>query len=282
VREHELGLTAARIRGIHESNGQLIVFVDDDNVIAPDYLEQALNVERAYPPLAVFGSGIISPEFEATPSDEVKRLVPLLCLRQVSEPRWSNNPEDNEGIPWGAGLCVRRPTADAYAQVLGALSISSSFDRRGQRLFSGGDDLFSWVAARTGAGFGIFPSLQITHLVRADRVKPPYLLRLVHDHAYSHAILRYVMCGQTQSAPQVADTIRILLHGVRRGTFSMQSRWAASRGAAAAARHIVENRLEPLPADAFSARELATQRASITSIDQAREVRRPAETRAVR
>src|SRR4051794_6626491 len=148
VREHELGLTAARIRGIHESNGQLIVFVDDDNVIAPDYLEQALNVERAYPPLAVFGSGIISPEFEATPSDEVKRLVPLLCLRQVSEPRWSNNPEDNEGIPWGAGLCVRRPTADAYAQVLGALSISSSFDRRGQRLFSGGDDLFSWVAAR--------------------------------------------------------------------------------------------------------------------------------------
>src|SRR5277367_5769846 len=38
VRELELGLTAARVRGIRESNGGLLVFVDDDNVLAPDYL----------------------------------------------------------------------------------------------------------------------------------------------------------------------------------------------------------------------------------------------------
>ena len=41
IRENELGLTAARLRGIRESRGELLVFADDDNVLAPDFLVQA-------------------------------------------------------------------------------------------------------------------------------------------------------------------------------------------------------------------------------------------------
>jgi glycosyltransferase involved in cell wall biosynthesis len=41
IREDELGLTAARLRGIQESSGGLLIFVDDDNVLAPDYLDRA-------------------------------------------------------------------------------------------------------------------------------------------------------------------------------------------------------------------------------------------------
>src|SRR5712691_6902938 len=41
VRETAIGLTSARIRGINESRGNLLVFVDDDNVLDRDYLEQA-------------------------------------------------------------------------------------------------------------------------------------------------------------------------------------------------------------------------------------------------
>ena len=37
-----LGLTPARLRGIRESRGELLVFVDDDNVLERDYLEVAL------------------------------------------------------------------------------------------------------------------------------------------------------------------------------------------------------------------------------------------------
>src|SRR6266481_7107559 len=39
IREDELGLTPARLRGITESIGKLLVFVDDDNVLSLDYLE---------------------------------------------------------------------------------------------------------------------------------------------------------------------------------------------------------------------------------------------------
>src|ERR1700758_5251153 len=38
VREETLGLTPARLRGIRESQGKLLVFVDDDNVLDVDLL----------------------------------------------------------------------------------------------------------------------------------------------------------------------------------------------------------------------------------------------------
>ena len=36
IREDELGLTPARLRGIRESGGDCLVFVDDDNVLTTD------------------------------------------------------------------------------------------------------------------------------------------------------------------------------------------------------------------------------------------------------
>src|SRR6476619_3118545 len=47
--ENALGLMAARFLGIAESRGRLLVFVDDDNVLAPDFLEQAWAIYRRYP-----------------------------------------------------------------------------------------------------------------------------------------------------------------------------------------------------------------------------------------
>ena len=38
LRENELGLTPARLCGIREAKGELLVFVDDDNILASDYL----------------------------------------------------------------------------------------------------------------------------------------------------------------------------------------------------------------------------------------------------
>ena len=41
IREDELGLTPTRLRGIAEAEGDLLVFIDDDNILTPDYLERA-------------------------------------------------------------------------------------------------------------------------------------------------------------------------------------------------------------------------------------------------
>ncbi len=252
LREEEQGLTPARLRGIKESEGQLIVFVDDDNLLASDYLERALEVERAYPFVSVFGAGALTPEFEVEPRPHVGHLCPLLGLRTVSRVRWTNNPKDSPCIPWGAGLCAKRATAMAYVQLVERMGIGHLLDRRGPHLFSGGDDLFSWVSAHAGWGFGLFPTLRITHLVRAERVSEPYLLRLINDHAYSHAILRYVLCGERPPPLHPPDKIRILLHGVRRGRFSLKCHLASASGIERAVRDIAGEDLHPLESGEFA------------------------------
>src|SRR6516165_1100002 len=67
IREDELGLTAARLRGIQEASGELLVFVDDDNLLRPDFLARATAISARCPDLGTFGAGILEPEFEVQP-----------------------------------------------------------------------------------------------------------------------------------------------------------------------------------------------------------------------
>src|ERR1700756_4229555 len=48
IREEVLGLTPARLRGIQEAQGQLLVFVDDDILLDPDYLTNAVGIYEEY------------------------------------------------------------------------------------------------------------------------------------------------------------------------------------------------------------------------------------------
>jgi glycosyltransferase involved in cell wall biosynthesis len=246
IREEQLGLTAARARGIKEAAGTLLVFVDDDNVLPSNYLAQVLELTRQYPHVSVFGAGVLEPEFEITPPSELSPVLQLLALRNEAAPLWSNNVNDSRCIAWGAGLCVRCSTAAAYLELIGQLTIWNVLDRRGTDLNCGGDDLFSWVSVWTGCGFGVFPGLRITHLIRAERLTEDYIVRLRYAHAYSHGILRYVVFGEQPSALSLAKAIQIVLHGIYRGRFSMRCLWAMARGTRAARRYLRDSGIRPV------------------------------------
>ena len=66
VREDKLGLTPARLRGIGEARGALLVFVDDDNVLDPDFLDVAQKIAAERPFLGAW-SGQCRPGFEEPP-----------------------------------------------------------------------------------------------------------------------------------------------------------------------------------------------------------------------
>ena len=55
--ESKVGLTNARLRGIQETQGSLLVFVDDDNLLDSDYLEQALRIAEEYPRIGAIRIG---------------------------------------------------------------------------------------------------------------------------------------------------------------------------------------------------------------------------------
>lgn len=192
--EAKLGLAWARRRGIEEASGELIIFVDDDNVLDEDYIAEAIEIGRNYPFLGTWGSGCIRGEFETEPSESIRSWLPV---RESSAPRWSNLAGSHlfgisreEAIPWGAGLCVRKRIASAYAQYLDQSSISVT-GHQGDAL-SGGDDFeISFVCCRYGLGVGIFPKLKLTHLIPQRRLTDDYLARFAEETQRSHLMLRY-------------------------------------------------------------------------------------------
>ena len=58
IAEPTPGIAAARVRGIREAAGELIVFVDDDNLLDPAYLETAARIAESFPQLGAFGGRI--------------------------------------------------------------------------------------------------------------------------------------------------------------------------------------------------------------------------------
>jgi glycosyltransferase involved in cell wall biosynthesis len=77
--ESELGLSAARQRGIRESSGTVLVFVDDDNVLDANYLSTALSIGKEWPRLGTWGSGATIPEFERQPPETSESAPALPC-----------------------------------------------------------------------------------------------------------------------------------------------------------------------------------------------------------
>src|ERR1041384_6550433 len=115
VREERLGLAAARLRGFRESRGGLVILVDDDNVLAPDYLDQALKISTQFPFLGSW-SGNIELKLEDPDNPPPARLRHLLCERAVEAPIWSNDRHHIVATPWGAGMCIRRSVAETYIE----------------------------------------------------------------------------------------------------------------------------------------------------------------------
>lgn len=189
IREEQLGLAWARQRGINEAKAQLLIFVDDDNVLKSDYLSEALRISVNWEQLGVWGGSIV-PEFEINPQAHVAPYVGALALREVATPLWSNIVGGANPDPWGAGLCVRLNVAREYVNqaVSSAVRIS---DRTGQMLLGGGDLEFSRVACRIGLGRGLFPELEVLHLIPKERLEENYLVKIFEGSAISAALLQY-------------------------------------------------------------------------------------------
>ncbi len=207
IREEELGLTPARLRGIKEANGKLLVFVDDDNVLAQDYLEAAVALCFTFPQLGAFGAARIIPLYEKQPTDELKPYCNLLALRNEAKDLWANLPTATAAVPFGAGLCVRAEAAQSFLKKkqLGGMM----FDRMGNSLLSAGDIEIALSATDIEFGYGIFVRLMLTHLIPATRVEQDYLLRLNEGIALSNELL-FRMRNRELGRPQPSE-LRLLI-----------------------------------------------------------------------
>lgn len=205
VREDSLGLTYARLRGIREATGELLVFVDDDNVLAVDYLQRAWEINKTYSFLGAWG-GSCNAEYEVPPPSWFSEFEGNIAVRKVEEIAWSNQYFDYRATPIGAGMCMRKSVANKYCSQLATDVQSQNLDRKGDSLMSCGDHDMAWTSMALGLGVGVFPSLTLTHIIPEFRIREEYLLKLLEADACSSTILRAKLQGWN---PQSEDGIKI-------------------------------------------------------------------------
>jgi hypothetical protein len=147
--------------------------------------------------------------------------------------------------------------AQSYERLLGRLNVDELLDRRGGHLFGNGDVAFSWASVVSGRGFGVFPQLRVTHLIRADRITQRYFLRLAQDSGFSGGVFDYLRTGLPlgDGLSHGERYLRLLLRGVRKGIFAMRFGLAFSRGEDQAKAFIMGERLDPITLSGFDAHQ---------------------------
>src|SRR6187455_751958 len=75
VREMTPGIAAARNAAVRAAGGEIFLWLDDDVLIEPDWIQRYVSAVRANPGVSLFG-GPVRPHFEGTPPSWVLELLP--------------------------------------------------------------------------------------------------------------------------------------------------------------------------------------------------------------
>lgn len=192
VPEAKLGLTNARVRGIVESDGELLIFVDDDNLLDSDYLQKCLTIADQHPNLGAWGGNLV-PRYEVPPPHWFHQFAHLLAIRTIANDKWCNIPEWSIGAcPSGAGMCIRRSVAEKYVEICTSDPLRAVLDRTGTCLMGYGDLDMAFTSCEMGMGTGVFTTLSLTHVIPRTRIEKSYLLKLEEGNAASSVVMDFI------------------------------------------------------------------------------------------
>lgn len=216
VFEPRLGKSIALNTGIALAAGQVIVFGDDDQRFADDW------VERSCAPL------IENPEIDYTGG-------PVLPLIPPTIPRWldlrhseyraplgvvdyGTEPfifEERKKIAGGGNMTVRRTLLDRVG------GFSERLGRRGRSLLGQEQAEFFARSRAVGARGAFVPDARVWHHIHPERLHRRYFIRWWYWKGIGHARW-HAMAGCTEYGLDMADVARVA--GVPRFTFSEGAR----------------------------------------------------------
>lgn len=211
--ESEQGAAFARLRAVREANGELIGFLDDDNLPVEDWVIQAYNFAKNHPKAGAFG-GQIHGKFEVQPPENFERIQAFLAIREHGSTPHLFDP-DNLRLPPAASLIVRKK---AWCE-----SVPSRPKLSGKLpgLMVQGDDYEPLLYIHK-AGWEIWyhPDLHTYHQIPHWRLEKDYLLSISRGCGLATCQLRMINAEPWQKPILIARTFlgnarRVLLHYIK-------------------------------------------------------------------
>jgi glycosyltransferase involved in cell wall biosynthesis len=183
VIEQRPGVTMARQRAFAEAIREFICFCDDDNLLAADYLEQALTLLQRQPSIgALGGQGLPVTEGPLPPWFSV-----VAGSYAVGPQAEEEGPvADSRGYLYGAGLVIR---CSAWAPIRAAGFEPRLMSREGGGVSSGEDNEICLMLRLTGWKIYYSPRLVFQHLIGARKLEEAYCRALYRGFGEASAIL---------------------------------------------------------------------------------------------
>jgi glycosyltransferase involved in cell wall biosynthesis len=207
VSEPKQGLTPARHRGVRETTSEWLAFIDDDCLVADDWIQRAAETIARHPRCGGLGGTVrLSFQGEARPLPDD---IGWVLARQV------HADERSVASLAGAGMALRRKALEET----GWLQAPLLEDRIGRRLVSGGDAEIAARIAHAGWELWFTPACRIEHLIPPERTTRPYLRRLARGLGVSQIMMDAITWQGGRTACFIAAARRAagwLLHGVDR------------------------------------------------------------------
>lgn len=170
------GLNYARRCGIKHTHRDWLAFVDDDCVLASDWIEQAVTFAQSFPQCGAFGGRVIL-TWDEQPKSFVKQFGYCFAEQEHGETAIQVD------CLVGAGLTINR----AALSTTGWLEKQYLQDRIGKKLVSGGD---VELALRLGSNYQLWynPKCELNHLISSGRTKFQYLLKMNYGLGISQVL----------------------------------------------------------------------------------------------
>ncbi len=176
------GLSFARKSGIDASNYDWLLFCDDDNWLASDYLNKAAEILKRNPNIgALAGRG--NPESD---TEFPYWFYPNMGSYATGILSLNSGDVSHKGSVWGASTIFRK---DILLEVFNSGFESLLHDRKGNTLSSGGDDeMCRWILL---AGYKLWydEELIFTHFIPKERLTKDYLERLLKGFSETFPVI---------------------------------------------------------------------------------------------
>jgi hypothetical protein len=135
-------------------------------------------------------------------------------------------------------MVFKQEVAHAYMNRIS--NIGRRLGRRGKDdLTSGEDNDLAFTACDLGLGIGLFPELQLTHVIPKERLTKEYMLKLMEGISFSTCILAALRPGRP-SVSSAQHRIAKLIEYVMTGRFSWSVAKAKLRGQRRATEYLRE------------------------------------------
>jgi glycosyltransferase involved in cell wall biosynthesis len=181
IYESNPGLNFARMRGLIEAKYPYVLFCDDDNVLFPDFLSNALKLLDGREDLGVLGSHGI-PQLLGEKPDWFDRYAHSFAVG----PQKLNQSKDKLKHVYGAcSIYLKDPLLSLFQNgFMPALT-----DRKGGKLVSGGDVEWCWLMQFMGFQIAYSDKLKFFHQIPESRLSWAYYLRLKEGISSSIGLL---------------------------------------------------------------------------------------------